>query len=244
MEGSKQQSNIQGGTLLDVPLFMAAVHEMKSPLALVRQLGLELEAGDSSNDEVAEIARQIVLTSERALRLTTSLSKASRLEDGLFDVEPINPMSVCEEVVQELKPLYKAKGRDIRLVKRNRAMLGVANKDLLRRILLSFADNALYYGGEDAPVVITTKTYESGRRIRLGVRDYGPSVPSHVWSKLVGSLGSRQQPLHSRPDSSGLGIFVAKQFAEAMHAEVGATRHRDGATFYVDIYASTQLRLL
>jgi hypothetical protein len=37
---------------------------------------------------------------------------------------------------------------------------------------------------------------------------------------------------------------VAGQFAHAMGARLGAVRHRDGATFYIDVNASTQMRLL
>ena len=52
------------------------------------------------------------------------------------------------------------------------------------------------------------------------------------------------QALHARPQSSGLGLYVAGQFAQAMQGKVGATRHRDGATFYVAVLASSQMRLL
>ena len=53
--------------------FVAAAHELKSPLVLVRQLSLMLEAGDLSADEQKRMLRQISLTSERALRLTSDL---------------------------------------------------------------------------------------------------------------------------------------------------------------------------
>lgn len=229
---------------MSAPLFLAAAHELKSPLALIRQLSLELEHGECTPKETARITRQITLTAERALRVTTGLTKTARLEDGLFDLEPINPISLCEDVVEELTPLYQARGRRIYVAKRTRPLLGVANKDLLRRILLSFADNALHYSEGDIPVVISASMRRGSGRIRLGVRDYGPAVPPSVWNKLASSLGAQPQPLHARPESSGLGIYVARQFAEAMSAEVGATRHHDGATFYIDINASTQLRLL
>ena len=244
MEGSQERSITGGGALSHAPLFVAAAHELKSPLALVRQLSLALEAGDCTPAEVEKLARQITLTSERALRLTTNLTRTTRLEDSLFTLEPINPVSLCEEIVTELKPLYRAKGREIRVARRARPLLGLANRDLLRRILLNFADNALHYAEGDAPVVITASSYDGGSRIRLGVRDYGPAVPTKVWQRLESSLGSQAQPLHSRPESSGLGIYIANQFAEAMNASIGTTRHRDGATFYVDINASTQMRLL
>ena len=244
MEGFQERSNQGGGAVSRAPLFVAAAHELKSPLALVRQLSLALEAGDCTQAEIERIARQITLTSERALRLTTNLTKTSRLEDSLFTLEPLNPVSLCEEVVSELTPLYRAKGREIKVSRRSRPLLGLANRDLLRRILLNFADNALHYAEGDAPVVITASSHDGGARIRLGVRDYGPAVPTKVWERLESSLGSRAHPLHRRPESSGLGIYIANQFAEAMNASIGTTRHRDGATFYVDINASTQMRLL
>ena len=242
-EGKSEQLLAGGGVLSHTPLFVAAAHELKSPLALVRQWSLALEAGDCSPDEIETLARQITLTSERALRLTADLTRTSRLEDGLFTLEPINPISLCEEVAFELSPLYKAKGRKIMVNRRSRPLLGLANRDLLRRILLNFADNALHYAEGDAPVVITASSYDNGTRIRLGVRDYGPAIPTKIWRQLESSLGNRAQPLHSRPESSGLGIYIAHQFAEAMNASIGTTRHRDGATFYVDISASTQMRL-
>jgi K+-sensing histidine kinase KdpD len=247
MQGdSKQVSNDENGSLFhDVSFFVTAAHELKSPLALVRQLALSLEAGTLDPRETSRIIRQITLTSERALRLTTDLSRSARLEDSLFDLEPLNSQQLCEEVAHELTPLYKASGREIRVASSSRrSVLAVANRDLLRRIMLNFGDNALHYADSEAPVELRASTHGHGAKIRLGVRDYGPALPNDMWRRLQAQLGTGVQPLHMRPQSSGLGLYVASQFAEAMHGTIGATRHRDGATFYVDVDASTQLNLL
>lgn len=246
MKGSEgQTNNVQGGLLSgDLPFLVTAAHELKSPLSLVRQLALGLEAGNIDAAEQDRMLRQIVLTSERALRLTTDLSRSSRLEDSIFDLEPINPQQLCEEVAHELAPLYAARGRQIQVASHQRSMLVVANYDLLRRIMLNFGDNALHYTDSSEPVQLRARVHDAGKRIRLGVRDYGPAVPVDAWRRLQDSLGTNTQVLHSRPQSSGLGLYVAGQFASAMHGRIGATRHRDGATFYVDIDASTQLSLL
>jgi K+-sensing histidine kinase KdpD len=235
----------QDGSLLgDLSFVVAAAHELKAPLALVRQLSLALEADGLSSADKERMLRQIVLTSERALRLTTDLSRSSRLEDSLFDVEPLNPQQICEEVVHELIPLYAARGREIRVASRHRPHLVVANRDLLRRIMLSFGDNALHYADSTVPVELRASSCESGAKIRLAVRDYGPAVPIDIWDRLQTQLGTGVQTLHARPGSSGLGLYVAGQFATAMQGKIGATRHRDGATFYVDLTASTQMSLL
>jgi signal transduction histidine kinase len=246
MQGSEGQSGLDKDGLLssDLSFVVTAAHELKSPLTLVRQLGLSLESGAiSSPDEQAKMLRQIILTSERALRLTTDLSRSSRLNDSLFELEPLNPQQICEEVAHELAPLFRARGREIRVASRHRPLLAVANRDLLRRVILNFGDNALHYAG-DTPVELRAGSLDGGRTVRIGVRDYGPAVPADMWRRVQSQLGSGAQPLHARPQSSGLGLLVAGQFAGAMNGQIGASRHRDGATFYIDINASTQLSLL
>ena len=232
----------EGRTREPFRLPLAAAHELKAPLALVRQLSLALETGDYTDTERAVLQQRITLTAERALRLTTDLTRAERLDDGLFEIEPLNPIVLCEEVADELSPLYAAHNRTIGVKLHRRQLLGLANRELLRRILLNFTDNALHYS-RDAPVYISAQQRQRGTVIRLGVRDYGPAVPANVWRRLMQNLG-RPQPLHNRPASSGLGMVVAHEFAAAMGASIGAVRHRDGATFYVDIMTSAQLRLL
>ncbi len=243
-EGTNRGGQDSGPMMFDIPAVIAAAHELKAPLALVRQLSLVLGNGTCSPKELEQIAHKITLTSERALRLTTDLTRAARLENSIFTLQPLNPLSLCEEVAEELAPLYSARGRQIAARGRRYSLLAVANYDLLRRILLNFADNALHYSAPDAPVVLTAASRDRGQTIRLGVRDYGPALPASIWKSMSGSIERYQQSLHARPASSGLGIHIAHQFAEAMGAQVGATRHRDGVTFYVDVSASTQLRLL
>jgi len=246
MQGSiRQAEKGQNGLLFsDMPLLITAAHELKAPLALIRQLSLALEAGVSESDR-ERMLHQVTLVSERALRLTTNLSRSSRLEDSLFELEPLNPQQLCEEVAHELAPLYAARGRAIHVITRQRRpLLVVANRDLLRRIMLNFGDNALHYAKSDTPVELQAHAFNSGAKIRMGVRDYGPAVPQAIWQQLHDNLGTNTQVLHARPQSSGLGLYVAGQFALAMHGKIGATRHRDGATFYVDVDASTQLSML
>jgi signal transduction histidine kinase len=239
MKGTVQIGQTDDG----MSFVLTAAHELKAPLALVRQLALTLEEDDYSQTERDRMLQQIALVSERALRLTTDLTRASRLEDSLFELEPLNPQQICEEVAHELTPLYKARGREIRVASRYRPMLAVANRDLLRRVVLNFGDNALHYSYDDQPVELRAVLRENGTMVRLGVRDYGPAIPSDAWQKLQASIGTGTQVLHARPQSSGLGLYVAGQFAQAMQGAIGATRHRDGTTFYVDVTASRQMRL-
>lgn len=244
-EGSAHGTDNRGG-LVDgaFPLVVTAAHELKSPLALIRQLALGLELGHYTQHEAVQIARQITLTSERALRLTRNLTQTTKLEDSLFSLHPLNPAVICEEAAEEILPLYQARGRELQVISRRTLPAGLANRDLLRRVLIGFLDNALYYAEPGAKVALTLATRQRGSRIRMSVRDRGPALPGNVWQRIEQSIGGMRQPLHARPESSGLGMYIARQFAQAMQAEIGAVRHRDGVSFYIDIDASTQMRLL
>ena len=207
---------------------VAAAHELKAPVALIRQLALELESYAEASLH-SELLRQIILVSERSLRLTTSLTRATSLQDQtLFPIEPVNAQQLCEEVAHELSPLYSAHERTLEVKTRRSPPVVIANRELLRRILLQFGDNALHYAG-DQPVVYGTWLQRD--RVQVGLRDFGIHT-------------TRGAQITGRPHSSGLGLQLVEVFAHAMNGSFGVTRHRTGMTFYVDMQASEQLSLL
>ena len=240
-EGYQLDGNL-GSLPDDSVLAMAAASELTSPLVLLRQLGLSL--GDESLDEIERqhLIQKLTLTSERALRMTASLSMAS-VNQPRLPLEPINPVSICKDVVHELSPLFMAHGQSITFQQRSRIPLLVANRQLLQRILLGFGDNALHYTSRERPVKMTITSH--GEYVRIGVRDYGPAVPIDVWEKLEERVARRAvAPLASRPQSSSVGLIAARRLAELMESTVGLIRHRDGATFYVDLHVSKQMSLI
>lgn len=230
--------------VLGVPSLVAAAHELKSPLALVRQLALRLEDERLTVAERQKLLHQTVLTTERALRLTSDLTKTARLDSALFQLEPINPDQLCRDVVSELRPLFAAYGRSVSVRGRRHPLLLVANRDLLRRILLGFSDNALHYSQPGTAVHLQIQAFKKAGTIRVGVRDFGPALSSDMWKSLQKKLHTAPQAIHARPESSGLGLYIASQFAGSMNGRIGVVRHKDGATFYVELQASQQLSFL
>lgn len=223
-------------------LTAAAALELSSPLVLVRQLGLALSREGLSEAERLKLSQRLTLTSERALRLTASLS-ISAPDQSRFELEPINPLSVCKDVIHQLNPLFSAYGQKVTLKSRSRVPLSVANLQLLHHVLLGFGDNAVHYGSPVHPVEFIINTYRD--RVRIGVRDHGPAVPIDIWQRLEGKLaGHARAPIANRPQASGVNLLAAKRLAGMMGSAVGITRHRDGATFYIDLRPSSQMSLL
>jgi len=216
-------------------------HELKGPLSLSRQLALSLDFEDSI-DGAREIGHQIAATSERALRQVEDLTRVARLEDALFEMEPVNPRIVCDEVVSELWRLFRFNRRELMIDYRNKRKLVVANRQLLHSVVYNFCLNAMNYGGEELPSLVSI--YEKRDKIRIDVRDYGPTVPTKVWREIKNGFVKKPVDIAMRPGSSGLGLYIAAKFANYMHSDFGLVRHRDGTSFYIDLPISGQLSLV
>ncbi|MBR3164148.1 HAMP domain-containing histidine kinase [Candidatus Saccharibacteria bacterium] len=222
---------------------VVVAHELKAPLSLVRQLALTLEMGQGLDLETTRrTSERIVATSERALRQVQDLLRVARLEEAMFEMEPVNPRAVCDEVVSELWTLFKFNRREIEIDYRNKKRLAVANRQLLYSVVYNFCLNAMNYGGEELPSKVIVR--DKSDKIRIEVRDYGPTVPTRVWREIKDGYVKRPVEIAMRPGSSGMGLYIAAKFANYMNSKFGLIRHRDGTSFYVDLATSGQLSMV
>lgn len=221
---------------------ITAAHELKTPLVLMRQLSIQLAQTDDASKRAA-IVERIRLTAERSLRLTDNLTKSIRLADTLFELEPVQLNNICSDVVEEISPLTHALGQKITVGVMKKPLVVVANRDLLRSLLLGLIDNAAQYNNENQCIEITSRI--NRRSIAMSVRDHGPVIDLGEFRRLQRSVGQELQPLSSRPLSSGLGLMIANRFTEAMNGKLSLARHRSGGmTFTIDLPACRQLSLI
>lgn len=220
---------------------LVAAHDLERPLGLTRQLALSMDFAQDSPAELAQTRDRIVAVSERALSQVEDLTKLARLEDGLFELEPVSVRGVCDEVAQELNSLYAFNHKQLATRYAARLPLAAADRTMLKSVVYNFCLNAAQYSGEQSLAQLSVSLHQ--RQIRVAVRDYGPALPTDVQRALNQGWIDKPLSISMRPGSSGLGLYIAARFARAMRAQVGAVRHRDGSTFYVDLAPSQQRSL-
>ena len=216
-------------------IFVAA-HELKAPLALMRQLALALDPKDPRTAE--EYQQKLISVSNRAMRQVSDLAKIARLEDGLFEMEPVAVRGLCEEVSSELKYLFRFNQKQLKIRYTNKSRLVVANRELLSSVIYNFCVNALKYSDQNSAAKLTVAG--SKDKVKISVRDFGPALPKDIYDKISSQSLDSPTKISFRPDSSGLGLYIATKFARYMHANVGAIRHRDGTSFFVELPVSHQ----
>lgn len=222
----------------EVDGILLAAHELKAPLAVIRQLAFAFSDMDAKNEH---IRAEVISVSERAIKQVNDLAKIRRLEDGLFAMEPIAVREVCDAVSSELEYLFHYNRRDLCIKYRNKSKLVVANRDLLYSVVYNFLLNAMHYSGDETRAEMIVS--DAKDKIKITVRDYGPALPMDVWREIKRGWVNKPTSIAMRPGSSGLGLYIASKFSKYMNAKIGAIRHRDGTSFYVELMISNQVSL-
>jgi len=223
-----------------LPSIYVAAHELKAPLVLMRQLALELKA--TGSDDVVTIER-LLMTVERSLRLVEQLTKTSRLEDSLFESEPLLARAICHAVSDELTPFAQASGQEVVVRVSRESGVAIGHRSLLTALLVNLCDNAITHNPEGSRVILSTNAVPSG--VLFSVRDEGPRISHGLFDAMRSQLGKGPLPAADRPRSSGLGLWIASQFATAMGGTLTMTQHHGtGITVSVRLPHSKQMSLL
>ena len=212
---------------------------MRTPLAGAKAAvsSLRSEDIDFSKDDTAELLATVEESVDQLTALVDNLLDSSRLAAGA--VRPALRQVYLDEVVQRslLSITRGATGSGRNALDRVTVEVGdavaLADPGLLERVLANIVDNALRYGG-DSVVRINAGTV-AGRTL-INVIDEGPGVPRGVADQLFEPfqrLGDRNNKY-----GVGLGLSVARGFAEAMGGTISATDTPGGGlTILVDLPA-------
>ena len=222
----------------EVDGILVAAHELKAPLAVLRQLALSFDEMDAENEH---IRAEMVSVSERAIKQVNDLAKIRRLEDGLFVMEPVAVREVCDAARHELEYLFHYNRRELGIKYMNRSRLVTANRELLYSVVYNFLLNAMHYSGDETRAELVVRDVRD--KVKIVVRDFGPALPVDVWREMKHGFLNKPTSIAMRPGSSGLGLYIASKFSRYMHAQIGAVRHRDGTSFYVELPISRQASL-
>jgi two-component system, OmpR family, sensor histidine kinase KdpD len=101
-----------------------------------------------------------------------------------------------------------------------------ADPGLLERILANLIDNALRHGGGRAPVQITAAT--GAASAKLAVIDHGPGVGADQRQQIFTAFERLDDHGPRVGVGVGLGLAVARRFAEAMDGALAADESPGG----------------
>ncbi|MDX3374585.1 HAMP domain-containing sensor histidine kinase [Streptomyces sp. ME02-6991-2A] len=198
-----------------------AAHDLRTPAASLRTLAETALRGETDSTDVH---RRTLRLAEGMGTLVDGLLTRARLMSGtaVLAVEPLRLDQLVEAVVED------AAGEGQRVaVRAERAVVVVADPDLVRRAVANLVGNALVHGhlpGEPAEVEVTVDG--DGATTAVTVEDAGPGLPPEV----AGALFDR---FRSGAGSTGLGLSIASWVAHAHGGSLTAEAGRRGGARFV-----------
>jgi signal transduction histidine kinase len=188
-----------------------ASHELRTPAAVIHGIAstLHLRGDQLASDQLTDLRRTLYEQTERMRQLVDQLLDLSRLEANgiLIEPEQLNVLARVGQLVQLIPPEV-AKDLKLQIPEDLEAFVDPAAFD---RIVSNLLVNAGRYG--EAPIEITAE--QRDRHFRLSVADHGRGVPAEFVPELFERFTRSGSSRRERAEGAGLGLAIAKQFAQA-----------------------------
>ena len=210
-----QAEALAEGNRMRTALLAAVSHDLRTPLASIKASVSSLRQTDVrwSPEDEADLLATIEQNADRLDALVGNLLDMSRLQTG--SLAPFLRATAVDEVAPvALRGLGEADMLDI--VVPDDLPLVRADPGLLERVLANLFSNALRYSPPSSRPALRAR--EDGGRVVLEVVDHGTGVPGDLKEQIFEPF----LRLDDRPSGVGLGLAVAKGFAEAMGGTIVA----------------------
>jgi signal transduction histidine kinase len=211
-----------------------ASHQLRTPLTSVKGYISMIREGDVGDvtPKQKQMLNQAFASSQRMVYLIADLLNVSRLRTGKFVIDPA-PVNLATMISEEIEQITEiAKGASQKLTyKPPKHFPDLMLDDVkTRQVIMNFVDNALHYtptGGK-----INVHLTETPTSVEMRVEDNGIGVPRseqpHLFTKFYRAGNARQ----TRPDGTGLGLFMAKKVIIAQGGSLIFESHEGkGSTF-------------
>lgn len=204
-------------------------HQTKTPIAnilLYTQLLSEKELSRESRSCINALNQQ----AEKLHFLIGSLVKISRLETGVFALQPmaapITPL--LEEVIAQITP--KASEKEICLEFEPQRMYACFDHKWTAEAIYNIVDNAVKYtpdGGTVSIDILHTELF-----VRIGIKDSGIGIPEEETAKIFRRF--YRSPQAGGTEGVGIGLFLSREILARENGYIKvASKPGKGSTFFV-----------
>ncbi|MDE5931566.1 MAG: HAMP domain-containing histidine kinase [Lachnospiraceae bacterium] len=208
-------------------------HEMKTPIAIIKNYAQLLQAGQISEEQRQEYAKGIEDAAARLSSLISNILKLNRLEHQNITPE-IEAFDVCrqlcesiflfEDAIEEKELSLEADIEDLAMIE--------ADADLLELVWNNLLSNAVKFTERGGSIVVRQTSDEE--HIRISVSDTGCGIAkesvNHIFDKFY------QGDTSHSTEGNGLGLALVKRVLELMDGEIQiSSEEGKGSTFLVTL---------
>jgi len=190
-------------------------HDLRSPFNGLLGLSEVLieDIRKLSTDEIEDIANNINKSAKSSFKLLENILSWARAKQGKipFDPQILNFTNNCEDAVDVLNPIAKAKNITIDFSTGDHINI-FADVDMFKAVLRNLVSNAIKFTNAGGTISITAKQMNSN--ITISVSDNGIGIAPHNLMKLFEMAEVSTTKGTAEETGTGLGLLLCKEFVE------------------------------
>lgn len=216
--------------------FVANVaHEINNPLFIVGESLKQIEEGLAG--DISSKARNMLLTSvrevDRLVRFTKNMLDLSKIESGKMPIKKIklDIKALIDDVIKYFTPEFSKKQVIIDTDIDETLDQLVADKDMIKQVLINLITNALKYTPFGKCLKICAARV--GSSLRMEISDQGPGIPEDLRNSIFDKY---VRIFMEQKEGTGLGLSIVKEIVEQHKGEVWVESEvGKGSTFIVTL---------
>jgi signal transduction histidine kinase len=193
------------------------IHDLRNPLGAIStavDLLKQVPVVETETEYVTAVMETLEQSIQRMRYLVDTLLDIARMDEGEMTLwlEPLNLHTLVEELTAEEHLLARKSGVTLENRTPVDLPLVMADRDVLRRVMVNLLDNALRFTPREGQVWVDAQPDEG--MVRVGVVDTGPGIPPEQRTRIFEKFTQVQgQPGIER--GSGLGLAFSRMAVEA-----------------------------
>lgn len=208
-------------------------HEMKTPIAVIKNSAQILQLGTLTEEEKAEYTKMIDSAAGRLSDLITNILKLNKLENQRI-VPEARTYDVCRQLCEcalSFENLWEEKEIELEMDIEDAAMIQ-ADESLLELVWNNLFSNAVKFTEPGGRIMVRQRS--DGAYVKVSVSDTGCGMSQESMQHILDKFYQGDSS-HST-EGNGLGLALVKRVLELMDAELQITsRKGEGSTFSVTL---------
>jgi two-component system sensor histidine kinase/response regulator len=232
--------------------FLANIsHEIRTPLNAVIGFS-EILRSEATNPKQKSYLESIKLAGNTLLTLITDILDLSKLEAGIFDIQPhpVNIRRILDDIRQMFKQKVESKELELLLdIQHDFPEYILIDEIRIRQILVNLIGNAIKF--TEVGMIKVAMWAEPAYRLpnekftlKLSVADTGIGIPEDEQEIIFESFRQKSGQSTRKYGGTGLGLSITRNLVEKMQGRIFVVSAPDkGSTFFVELYDVTETTL-
>ena len=201
-------------------LIINLAHDLRTPLtSVLGYMDLILKDEHLTKEQTRHFLTVAYTKSQRLEKLIDELFEITRMNYGMLPLQKINLNlnDLLHQLIEELYPVFEKKHLVARL--NSTGMLPIhGDGELLARVFENLLSNAIRYGYDGHFVDI--QAFEEGNEVVVQVANYGDQIPPEELPYIFDIFYTGDKARTLQKDSTGLGLFIAKNIIEQHNGSI------------------------